>query len=229
MKRLTREDFDKMIIWNDDVLIEIPNLSANKVKFNDSFLEIVSSGTSTDQQATRFGIIAKMPRKHVEVETNIFNAKLEAKKGDGAWFDAFFAQEQIAKRKDKTKKEMLYEVDNILYIAVPSSAVVAIKRGEEIMGTCGNVIGEVLPEEEVSQGGIILLKPKSKYKRVKVHHASDAEVTFKENDRHKFGTTKVKKGDVVIVPKHFPIPLDKTYTSTTDLVRFQSFTIIATE
>lgn len=226
--KLTRKEFETAVVWNGDVLIEIPDLAANRVKFNGSLIEIVgSTGDDQARQATRFGRIAKMPRKQPDIQTNIFNATLDSREGDECWFDAFYAQEQIAKRNDKARRDLLWDVEGKFYLSVPTSSVVAIKRDGKIMGVCGYVIGEILPEEEISPGGIILIKPKTNYARVKVHHASTAEVRFKEDSRDKFRTTKVKEGDTVLVESHFCIPLDKTYNSETSLVRFQNFTILA--
>lgn len=226
--RLTREEFDKKIIWDGSVILEIPSLTANTVKFNGGFLEI-AGGTETDKakQATRVGEIIKLPRRTPEVKTDIFKCRLDAQVGDTAYFDAFQAQNQLTGKTDKSVNDLLFQVEDKMYIAVPSISIVAVKRDGKLIAVNGNCLGEVLPDETITPTGIILPGKKSKYTRVKITSVSREKPEFKNPDL--FKNTDVKEGDVVMVENHRPIHLDKTYTNTTDLVRFQSFTVIATE
>lgn len=232
--RLTKEDFDSAKTIAGDVMIQINALLTNEVKFNGGFLEIV--GMESDRQhknAVRYGTIAKMPYKTPKVSTDIYHCELDAEEGDTCWFDGHHAQTQIAARAEKTKTtpDIIFYVDDKMYISVPQSAVVATKRGEEIIAQNGFILGTLIekPNTSVLPSGIIVKTKPDEYSRVKVTSVSKNKPEFKETDKDTFRNTDIKVGEIAVMENFRPIYLDKTYAGTSELVRFQSFVILSVE
>lgn len=226
--KLTKEEFDKQVVWGGDVIVEIPSLTATKVKFGEGHLELAGS-TQNDKKthATRYGRIVKLPVRSPKIPTDMFCCELDANEGEYCWYDAYIAQRVIESRGSRNSGEdLVYDVGDTTYLRVPGISLLAVKRGESIVGVNGYCIGKVI-EESNYKGGIILSCPQTNISRVKLTSVSASKPVFKNPDI--FKNHDAKPGDTVLVESFYPQPLDGTYAATSDLVRFQSAMIVAYE
>jgi len=75
------------------------------------------------RQATRKGILVKKPLKNVLEEGNMFSCELDAEIGDEVYWDGFWTTQQIKHSLgDKTLENSTIEVDDKLYLIIPSVA-----------------------------------------------------------------------------------------------------------
>lgn len=181
------------------------------------------------RQATRKGILIKKPLKNVLEEGNMFSCELDAEIGEEVYWDGFWTTQQIKhKLGDKTLEDTIIEVDDKLYLIIPSVALFAARRGEDWIPLNGYVIASPIKEndEEVTKAGIIIKKEPSNVARARVVSVPKSKPIFRDEA---FKVTEVKVGDVVITRPFYQLELDKTYASETKLVRILTGVIMATE
>jgi co-chaperonin GroES (HSP10) len=181
------------------------------------------------RQATRKGILVKKPLKNVLEEGNMFSCELDAEIGEEVYWDGFWTTQQIKHSLgDKTLDDSIIEVDDKLYLIIPSVALFAARRGEDWIPLNGYVIASPIKEEteEVSQAGIITKKEPSNVARARVVSVPKSKPVFRDEA---FKVTEVKVGDIVITRPFYQLELDKTYASETKLVRILTGVIMATE
>ena len=181
------------------------------------------------RQATRKGILVKKPLKNVLEEGNMFSCELDAEIGDEVYWDGFWTTQQIKHGLgDKTLDDSIIEVDDKLYLIIPSVALFAARRGDDWIPLNGYVIASPIREEteEISKAGIITKKEPSNVARARVVSVPKSKPKFRDEA---FKVTEVKVGDVVITRPFYQLELDKTYASETKLVRILTGVIMATE
>jgi len=181
------------------------------------------------RQATRKGILVKKPLKNVLEEGNMFSCELDAEIGDEVYWDGFWTTQQIKHSLgDKTLENSTIEVDDKLYLIIPSVALFAARRGEDWIPLNGYVIASPIEEEteQVTKTGIIVKKEPSNVARARVVSVPKSKPIFRDEA---FKVTEVKVGDIVITRSFYQLELDKTYASETKLVRILTGVIMATE
>lgn len=170
------------------------------------------------KQAVRRGIIVKLPEKDNKNGGWDFNCEFDGIVGDEVWFDSMSTREKIE------SGEGGIVIGDKTYISVPTRTVLAAKRGDEIVGLNGYIIGKVL-SNDLKYGSLYL--PDSNTARIEV--ICPPKRTPSYVNKVLWTNSVVKKGDVVCVKKSFAIKLDSTMAESTDLVRFQSRVILAFE
>ena len=226
---LTKEEF-KAIRFLRECVVEIPSLSANEIKFNGSTL-VISGGTQENENrnAVRFGRLAKMPLSTNLVFGNMFACELDARIDDMVYFDSFWsAQEMLRRKGEKGIDNTLLEVEGVLYLRLPAISIVAAKRGDEVIALNGFVIAEPIAEEDIiTESGLYLPAEEKPTKRARVVAVPKSRAVFRDVDF--FKGTEAKVGDIVRTEPHYQLPLDRTYSSETPLVRILSAVILSIE
>lgn len=225
---LSKTDFENFRAFNGMCVVEIPALSSTTVPFNGSTLEVIlTKEEERAKQARRQGILIKTPANIPWVSGDMWRCDLEAEIGDDVWFEGFYATEQIERRKLGAGQDKVLEVEGKTYIQVPARTIVAAKREDKYIPCNGYVLGEILPEETVTASGLTIIGSPTEYNRIRVVATPEKLPEFRNPDL--FKNVKVETGQIVWVNKKYPVWLDKTYSATSDLVRFQSFCIAAFE
>jgi len=170
------------------------------------------------KQAVRRGKIVKLPEKELGYAGWDFNCEFDAVVGDEVWFDSSYTREKLEEKED------CFEENGKLYLLIPSRAIFAAKRGDDIVSMNGYIIGKRL-SNDLKYGSLFL--PESSIARVQVEVAPTRNPKYVQEDV--WTNTEVKKGDILCLRNYFAIPLDSTLANTTDLVRFQSRVILAIE
>lgn len=169
------------------------------------------------KQAVRRGVIVKVPEKELGWEGWDFNCELDVEVGDEVWFDSTHTRQRLEDR------EGGFIENGKTYILVPSRAIYAAKRNNEILSVNGYILGKELPNDR-TYGSLFL--PDSKISKVQVVVPAAREPQYVHNY---WSNTKLNKGDIVYMKQQHCIKLDSTMAETSDLVRFQSRVILAIE
>jgi hypothetical protein len=170
------------------------------------------------KQAVRRGVIVRLPEKDPNNGGWDFNCEFDGVVGDEVWFDSMSTREKIE------SGEGGIVIGDKTYISVPTRTVLAAKRGDEIIGLNGYIIGRRL-SNDIKFGSIYL--PDSNIARVEVVSPPQRNPSY--TNKILWTNTSVKKGDIVCLNKNHAIKLDSTMAESTDLVRFQSRVILAFE
>jgi len=170
------------------------------------------------KQAVRRGVIVRLPEKDPNNGGWDFSCEFDGEVGDEVWFDAMATRDKIE------NGEGGIVVGDKMYISVPTRTVLAAKRGDEIVGFNGYIIGKML-SNDIKIGS--LYTPESNIARVEVISPPKRNPSY--TNKVLWTNTEVKKGDIVCLKKKFAIKLDSTMAESTDLVRFQSRVILAFE
>jgi co-chaperonin GroES (HSP10) len=169
-------------------------------------------------QAVRRGVIVKLPEKDNQNGAWDFDCEFDGKEGDEVWFDSMATREKIE------NGEGAIVIGEKTYVLVSTRCVFAVKKGDDVEGLNGYIIGRELPNE-IKIGSIHV--PGTSVARVEVVTPPKRNPTYRSQEL--WNNSEVKKGDVVCMKKHFAIKLDSTMAESTDLVRFQSRVIMAFE
>ena len=170
------------------------------------------------KQAVRRGVIIKTPLTKEEYGRWDFDCEFDGRVGDEVYFDAMYTKNKI------DESEGGFEKDGKRYVIVPSKAIFAAKRNEELISMNGYILGTELSNERVS-GGIFL--PDAKTSKVRVDVAPTRYPKYLHE--RAWSNTEVKKGDVVYIKDDYAVKLDNTIAQTTNMIRFQPRVILAIE
>lgn len=168
------------------------------------------------KQAVRRGRIVKVSEIDLQEQGWDYECEFDGVEGDEVWFDATFTREMI------TEGEGGFVKDGKTYLTISKKSIYAAKRGDEIVGLNGYVIGKLLGNER-KNGSIHLVDNDLTRVEVIVPPARIPKYT----QPNVWTNTEVKKGDVVCVRRIHAIKLDPTLAKTTDYVRFQPRVIMA--
>lgn len=169
------------------------------------------------KQAVRRGVIMKVPEKELGWSGWDFDCEFDAVVGDEVWFDSLSTRQRLE------DGEGGFIENDKTYILVPSRSVYAVKRGNEILGLNGYIIGKELPNDR-TYGSLFL--PESGISKVEVVVPTNRHPKYVHDD---WSNTELKKGDIVYMKQQHCIKLDSTLAESTDLVRFQSRVVLAIE
>jgi hypothetical protein len=186
---------------------------------------------SKNRNATRRGKLIKKPLSTNLIHGNIFSCELDCNEGDDVFFDAFWTQQEIAKKFDpKSSDDYIIHVEDKIYLRVPAvSLFCSVDSEGNYKGLNGFLIAEPLDADEmtVTEAGVIInLEPK-KLPRAKVVGVSTHLPKFR--DTSVFMNTRVKEGDVVYTEPRYQIRLDKTGDGKNPYVRIPNFKVLKIE
>jgi co-chaperonin GroES (HSP10) len=186
---------------------------------------------SKNRNATRKGKLIKLPLSTNIVDGNIFSCELDCKEGDEVYFDAFWTQQEIAKKFDaKTGDDYIIHVEDKIYLRVPAvSLFCSVDAEGNYKGLNGFLVAEPLDADNtmITEGGIIINSEPKKLPRARVVGVSSYLPKFR--NASVFMNTKVKKGDIVYTEPRYQTWLDKTSGGKNSLVRIPNFKILKIE
>lgn len=172
-------------------------------------------------QATRRGVVARLPKRSNEFGSYDFRCPLDLKEGDECWFDSYETRMQM--NRGKTDTDKLIESGDRKFLILPSQSIHCRKRDNILTPVNGNIIGRKLPNDSF-YGSVIM--PGVGVAKIEVTAVPNyyPEYAF-FNDWH---NTEVKAGDIVFIMDYFAIALDPTMADSAEgLVRFQPRVILA--
>jgi co-chaperonin GroES (HSP10) len=185
---------------------------------------------SQNKNATRRGKLIKLPLSTNIVHGNIFGCELDCKEGDDVYFDAFWTQQQIARKWDDKGEEYVIHVGDKIYLKVPAvSLFCSVNSNGEYKGLNGYVIAEPIDQSEIVLEGSGLIVPQEPKKLPMAKVIAVSKHLPKFRDQNTFMNTKVKVGDLVYTEPRYQTRLDKTGKGENKLVRIPNFKILKIE